>query len=177
MRRTAVAFAASILAGLAAFAATASVLDPALRPRRNGPVDDAAIRAVLVDYQRIYEDFFASSGAPALLNEFPASKDLKHHVFRDVGFVRDAGLVLVQDLATMDVREVRGMGDGVAEAVTYEEWNYVFQLADGRKPASQLKGMGQGFRYRLRRAGGAWKVVGWDLADVPAPPRDPERKW
>jgi hypothetical protein len=177
----AIAYAGSILAGLVAFAATAAVLDPLLRPSRTGeslaPGEDAAVRAALGDYQRIYQDFFASGGNPALLDEFPASKDVKHHIFRDVGFVRDAGLTLVQDLATLEVREVRRTGDELAEAVTFEEWNYVFQLAEGRKPASSLKGMGQGFRYRLRRTGGSWKVVGWDLTDVAAPARDEARRW
>lgn len=176
----AVAFAVAIVAGMVVFAATAAVIDPALRVRRSAalaPGDDAAIRATLRDYQRIYQDFFASGGVPALLDEFPASKDVKHHVFRDVGFVRDAGLVLVQDLAALDVREVRGTAAGFAEAVTYEEWNHVFQLADDRKPASRIKGLGQGFRYRIRRTGGAWKVTGWELADVVAPVGEEERKW
>lgn len=180
-RQTAIAFAGAIVAGMVAFAATAAVIDPALRVRRSAPLapgDDAAIRATLRDYQRIYQDFFASGGVPALLDEFPASKDVKHHVFRDVGFVREAGLVLVQDLAALDVREVRGTAAaGSAEAVTWEEWNHLFQLADDRKPASRIKGLGQGFTYRLRRAGGAWKVTGWELTDLVAPAGDGERKW
>lgn len=179
--KRAVAFAVAIVAGTLAFGATAAWLDPALGAWRSAgrltPEDDKAIRAALVDYQRIYEDFFASGGDPALLDQFPASKDVKHHVFRDVGFVRDAGLVLVQDLALLDVREVRRTAEGFAEAVTYEEWNHVFQLAEGRKPASKVKGMGQGFRYRLRLTGGSWKVASWDLAEVVAPATDVERKW
>lgn len=167
-------------AGLVLFALAAAALDPALRPGsaaapRDGMEEE--IRATLRDYQRIYQDFFASGGVPSLLDDFPASRDVKHHVFRDLGYVRDAGLVLVQDLATATVTEVKATGPSTAEATVYEEWNYVFQRAADRVPASALKGMGQGFRYTLAREAGGWRVVGWELADVPRPPDTGERKW
>jgi hypothetical protein len=171
---------APALAGVVCFAAAAALLDPGLRGGGAGALaeaDRAAIRAALDDYHRIYQDFFASGGVPALLDEFPASKDVRHHVFRDVGFVRDAGLVLVQDLATLTVVADRATAPDRAEVDTFEEWNYVFQSAGDRKPASAPKGLGQGFRYSLRREGTGWKVLGWDLADVAAPAADGGRRW
>jgi hypothetical protein len=68
-------------------------------------------------------------------------------------------------------------GRDSAEALVYEEWNYVFEKASDRKPASKLKGMGQGFRYRLRLVDGRWIVVGWEAEDIEAPGREEGRKW
>lgn len=165
--------------GTLAFVAAVSEFEPGLWGGRRAlrADDDAAIRAMLVEYQRIYQDFFASGGAPALLDAFPASKGVRHQVFKDIGFVRDAGLVLVQDLATLDVREITPTGPRTAEATTFEEWNHVFQLAEGRTPASRLKGMGQGFRYMLRREAKGWVVTGWDLVDLATPAVGKERTW
>jgi hypothetical protein len=160
-------------AGVAIFAALAAWLDPELLPRRPPreltEQDRVAIRETLRAYQKVYQDFFASGGGPALLDEFPASKDVKHHVFRDVGFLGASGLVLVQDLATLTVVAMRSTGQGLAEADAYEEWNYVLQEVEGRKPVGPLKGMGQGFRYVLHRSDSGWRVVQWDLSDVPPP--------
>jgi hypothetical protein len=172
---------AATLASLAAFAAAAAVLDPELRPGRRTaslpPEDEAGIRQTLSRFQEIYEDFFASGGRPDLIDSFPATRELKHQVFRDVGFVRDAALVFVQDLATSTVLETRRTGEDTAEAVVYEEWNCVFQKSVDRTPATQLKGFGQGFRYELTRHGSGWIVTRWDLASVAAPPADQGRKW
>lgn len=163
---------AAPLAGLAAFAALVALLDPRLLSR-TAPMsreDENAIRQALASYNRIYQDFFASGGEPALIDDFPASRDIKHHVFRDIGFLRSAGYVQVHDLAEAVVREVRRTGPGEAEALVFEEWNHVLQFSETRQPASPLKGLGQGFRYVLRRSAGRWVVVAWDLADLEPPP-------
>jgi hypothetical protein len=125
----------------------------------------------------VYQDIFASGGRPDLIDAFPATRDVKHRVFRDIGFVRTAGLVHVQDLASATVVEVARTGRGSAEVLVYEEWNHLLQRQDDRAPASPLKGMGQGFRYRLGIVDGRWLVTGWDVEDVEAPPRDEDRKW
>jgi hypothetical protein len=165
---------------VAAFAAAAWG-DPSLRPERPGAAlalaDTEAVVEALAEYQRVYQDLFASSGRPDLIDAFPASRDVKHHVFRDIHFVRDAGLIHVQDLAAATVLEVVRTGRGRAEAVVFEEWNYVLQQAGDRRPASGVKGMGQGFRYRLRREGGRWLVAGWEPEDVTPPPQPGGRQW
>lgn len=174
-----VRFAVAAIAGAIAFPLAATTLDPGLL--RGGEelslADSEAIRAVLGDYNRIYQDFFASGGIPARLNDFPATTELRHQVFRDIGFVRDAGLVLPQDLAEAVVREIRSAGPGAAEAIVYEEWNYVYQQSADRRPVSRPKGHGQGFRYVLRRSGDRWVVTAWDLEELPAPERKQERLW
>jgi hypothetical protein len=169
------------LLSVAAFVFTAAMLDPELRPSRPGrtlsSADKDGVLAALIEYQRVYQDLFASGGRPDQLDAFPASRDVKHHVFRDLGFVASAGLVHVQDLASASVMEAVRTGRDSAEALVYEEWNYVFEKASDRKPASKLKGMGQGFRYRLRLVDGRWIVVGWEAEDVEAPGREEGRKW
>lgn len=168
------------IASCVAFAAFATVLDPGLRPlgrARLSPDDEAKIREVLSEYQRIYQDFHASGGGPAMLDAFPAVATLKHEIFREIGFVRDSGYVLVQDLAVAEVRELRATGPDAAEAVVAEEWNSLLQKAEDRKPASRLKGMSAGFRYRLRRTAVGWIVTGWDPEDVPPSPPKKERQW
>ncbi len=171
----------AVFASFAAFGGAAALLDPGLRPGPArpplAPEDAAGVLGALVDFQRIYQDFFATGGVPALLDEFPATKEVKHQLFRDIGFVRDAGLVLVQDLATATLVEVERTGEDRAEALTYEEWNWVFQRAADRVPSSEIKGLGQGFRYRLRKDGGRWIVTAWEPEDIPAPPDDEGRKW
>lgn len=173
---------AALVASFAAFVFAAALLDPGLRPARLGKTlsgeDAAGVLAAIVDFQRIYEDFFATGGDPALLDAFPASREVKHQVFRDVGYVRDAGLVFVQDLASATMVEMLRTGPDTAEALTYEEWNYIFQRDGDRTPASELKGMGQGFRYRLHHEGKRWIVTAWGPEDVPPPPSDDRRrKW
>jgi hypothetical protein len=160
------------LASLLAFASTAALLDRARwLPARTAlsPDEEAEVLGALVDFHRVYEDFFATGGRPDLLDAVPATTAAKHQVFRDLGFVRDAGLVLVQDLARATVLEAHATGPDAAEVVVFEEWNYEFQRAADRTAVAGAKGLGQGFRYRLRREGGRWLVAGWDPEDVPAP--------
>ncbi len=179
MARRALWTIAAGVAGLAAFAVAARVLDPGLawRGLRLSAAEDTAIRATVVEFNRIYEDFYASGGDPALIDEFPATKAVKHHVFRDIGFVRDAGLVQVQDLASATVREVRRIGEAEAEAIVFEEWNHVLERSANREPASEVKGVAQGFRYTLRNERGRWIVTAWDIEELAPPPRTGEFKW
>ncbi|HZZ83461.1 MAG TPA: hypothetical protein VFE30_02900 [Anaeromyxobacteraceae bacterium] len=134
--------------------------------------DRKAILDTVRLFDRIYEDFYASGGGAAMIDAFPATKNVKHHVFRDVGFLRDEKLVLVYDLADLTPIDVKQTGADTAEALVYEEWNYLYQHAADRSTAANLKGMGQGFRYRLRQERGRWIVTGWDFEDVKPTRRD-----
>jgi hypothetical protein len=170
---------AAALLGVALFGASARVLDPGLwpvRPRLSA-ADDAAVREAIDIFNRVYEDFYASGGRPAMIDEFPATRAVKHHVFRDIGFIRDAGLVQVQDLAAATIREVSRTGAGEATALVYEEWNYMLQRSEDRAPKSELKGEGQGFRYRLRKERGRWVIADWEVVELAAPPRKEGITW
>lgn len=129
----------------------------------------AAIVETIRYYNKILTDFYVTGGVPLLLDEFPAVKTLKHGLFRDIGFIRDYGMVLVYDLADMTPVDIRILSPNAAEAVIFEEWNYVYQRKEDREPVSRVKGLGQGFRYRLIKQNGAWIVRNWDPVDVEDP--------
>jgi len=147
-----------------------------LLPAREGlAVTDeerGAILATLRSFNAIWSDFYASGGDPSLIDAFPAVKVIKHGVFRDMGFLRDRGRIQVYDLAKMVPVEVKLVGPDRAEALVYEEWNYVIQDRATRAPVTDTAGMGQGFRYRLERVSGRWMVYAWDPEDLPPPPRE-----
>lgn len=134
--------------------------------------EKAEVLKTIKDYNLILTDFYASGGVPAMLNRFPASKMLRHAVFRDLGYLKNSGKILVYDLAELTPVTIEITSPGTAEAVVFEEWNYMYQNAENRKPLSLPKGMGHGFKYRLKRQKGKWIVIGWDPADV----KEPEKK-
>jgi hypothetical protein len=148
---------------------------PALRPltaqERREVVDTIALA------NRIQSDFYASGGAPALLDEFPATKGIKHRVFREIGFLRDRGLVQVLDLADQLPLRAERTPDGGAEVLQYEDWNYLVQRAEDRAPATELRGMSGGFRYGLRREAGRWIIVSWEPERVERPASPTEFKY
>jgi hypothetical protein len=119
------------------------------------------ITAAVSTYNAIFADFYASNGIAKMLNEFPATKAVRHGLFRDIGFIRDSGRILVYDLATLTPVDVRVHSHSKAEAVFFEEWNYIYQDKKDRKPVSPVKGMGQGYKYSLVKEFGAWKVSAW----------------
>jgi hypothetical protein len=170
------------LAGsLAAFLAGAW-LDPAARPP-GAPLpglsaeERAAVGEAIVLSNKILQDFYASGGRHDLLDEIPYSKALRHGVFRDLGALQQAGLVLVLDQADLVPLSLKRTGPDAAEALVFEEWNYLYQRATDRTPVERMRGLGQGFRYWLVRRGAGWGVVRWEPEDVPAPPADAERRW
>ena len=76
------------------------------------------------------------------------------------------------DLARMVPLEATSTARDRAELLVYEEWNYVYQDRATRSPVTEVKGMGQGFRYVLERQGGSWVIQAWTPEDVATP--DPE---
>ncbi|MGB8930707.1 MAG: hypothetical protein WCC48_05595 [Anaeromyxobacteraceae bacterium] len=168
------------MASVLAFAMTAVFVD-GWRPMRDvsGALSDGEKREIassVATLNQVYQDFFASGGRPDQINACPATASVKHFIFRDLGFLRNNGLALVQDLAEAHVVDVRRSGADV-ELVQYETWNYVYQRLSDRQPVSQLSGLGQGFRYTLRRQDGRWTVVAWDLDEVPEPDGIGEVAW
>ena len=128
-----------------------------------------AILDTINAYNSILSDIYTSGGVPAMLNEFPATKAVKHGLFRDIGFIRDMDRGLVYDLAAITPVDVKMTSPATAEVVVLEEWNYMYQRKNDRLPVSRMKGMGQGFRYRLKREHGKWIVYAWDPVSVEAP--------
>ncbi len=121
--------------------------------------EQKAIEATIGFYNRVLQDFFASDGAPAMIDSFPATKLQKHMIFRDIGFLRESNLVMVYDMASMEFVDITVSEDGQsAVAITFEEWNYMYRNRSEGGIKQEPKGLGHGYRYSLVRADGAWAV-------------------
>jgi hypothetical protein len=121
--------------------------------------DELAIEQTVRTYNKIYQDFYATGGNPKLLDSFPTSKDLRHFTYRDLGYLQDAGLVLVHDLADFEMVSISVDENGV-EAEVREEWNYIYQSATDRSPVSDLRGMTFEGLYHLENDSGRWLITG-----------------
>jgi len=153
---------------LVTFAAIGLLFDrPLVEERREvdhrlTPEDEARALETVRLFNAVYQDFYASGGDPALIDEFPASKMVRHYTFRDLGYLRESELVQVYDLANLAIVETRSDGPGRAVVRTREDWNYVYQRSSDRSPASEMKGMTAEFRYRLEAREAGWVIVAWD---------------
>ena len=132
------------------------------KERPLGEAETAEVVSTIGKYNAIFQDFYATGGEPTLIDEFPTIKDLKHHTFRDLGYLRDSGLFLVYDLADLKVEEVLATGKDEAEAVVLEQWNYLYQDFETREPKSEMQGMDFRVRYRLRRDDEEWLIESWE---------------
>ncbi|HPR63304.1 MAG TPA: hypothetical protein PK014_03710 [Thermoanaerobaculia bacterium] len=116
-------------------------------------------------FNKIYEDFYATNGNPAMIDVLPASKMVKHRIFKDIGYLRDRSLYCVHDLAAFRVVSVkpdRDDGGDVAEVVTEEAWSYRYVNLAGGQTGSPLRGIRLSFRYDCRRTPEGWIIEGWD---------------
>jgi hypothetical protein len=173
---------APALASLLLFAGTGALFDrAALSPvQADEPIGEEEqqwILGALWDFQRVYKDFFVTAGGLSMLDACPATTEVKHRIFMDIGFLRQAGLILVQDLAQVTVLDVRRDGSDGAEVRVYEEWNYAYRRIADQSRVQDVKGLGQGFRYSLRRVAGRWLVAGWIHEEGARPAGDEGFKW
>lgn len=173
---------AAPIASIVLFGVTAAALDrgrflPSPGAGEWSEEDRQWIIGAVSDFHRVYKDFYATAGGIAMLEACPATTEVKHRVFMDIGFLRDSGLVLVQDLAQVTLLDVRKAGPDLAEVVVYEEWNYAYRRIADRSIARDVRGLGQGFRYTVRRTGGRWLVAGWVPEDRDAPRDEEGFKW
>jgi len=132
------------------------------------------IASTVKTYNRILSDFYASGGVPSLLDKFPATRSVKHGVFRDLGYIKSAEKVLVYDHAATTPVRITFTAPGRAEALVFEEWNFMYQSSADRKPVSRPQGLGRGFRYTLVRDRAGWLVDGWDPVDMAEPEKKQE---
>lgn len=134
--------------------------------------EDGAIKEAVVLYNKIFTGLYASDGVPTMLNEFPASTQLRHEVFRNIGFLREQGFILVYDMADLIFMDIKRPSPVEAEVTVFEEWNYLFQKTATREPTHPVKGMGKGFRYLLVKLDRGWTVVDYFPSDVKVEKKD-----
>lgn len=125
-----------------------------------------AIMETIALYNKIFTDLYVSDGDPLRLDDFPASKQMRHELYKNIGFLRDNNLWLVYDMADLAFKDVKLTSPRTAEAVTYEEWNYVYWDTRTMRPVHEPKGMGAGFKYLLVKDKSGWIVVDCVPADV-----------
>jgi len=131
--------------------------------------EEERIKNTLKLYNACFQDFYASGGLHAKLDEFPAVKPIKHELFRDIGFLTDNQRVMVYDSADQKIQKLTLLAPGKAEVEVLEEWNYLYQKSVDRKPFTKVRGFGQGFRYRLQQVKGRWLVTEWEPFDAKEP--------
>ncbi len=139
--------------------------------------EEGAIKEVIILYNRIFTDLYASDGQTLRLNDFPASKRLRHELYRDLDFLRARRLLLVYDMADLIFMEIKRPSPLTAEVITFEEWNYIYQKPPSREPAQSIKGMGQGFKYYMQKQRGQWVVVDCIPVNINPPERKDEFKY
>lgn len=134
--------------------------------------EEKVLEDTIVLYNKIFTDLYASDGKTMRLDDFPASVLLKHELYRDLDFLRARGLLLVYDMASITFVKIKKTSPFTAEIDVFEEWNYVYQKNPSREIASEMKGMGQGFRYFLKKQKDRWTV----LDSVPLDMKEPEKE-
>lgn len=142
-----------------------------LRPDDREREEDA-VKAAVVLYNRLYADLYASDGRTIRLDEFPGVKLLRHEIYRDLDYLRAKKGLLVYDMASITFLEIKMPVPSTAEVTAFEEWNYVYQDPVSREPLQPLKGMGEGFKYRMQKQDRQWVVL--DAVHVHV--SEPERK-
>jgi hypothetical protein len=128
--------------------------------------EEQRIKNTLKLYNSCYADFYDSGGKHEKLNDFPAVTPVKHELFRDLGFLAENQRIMIYDAAEQKVLKLAFPAPGQAEAEVYEEWNYLYQKLKDRKPFTKVRGIGQGFNYKLRRVKGRWVVQEWEPVEV-----------
>lgn len=132
--------------------------------------EEGSILKTITLYNKIMTDFYTSDGDPYLLNEFPGSIMLRHHIFRDIGFLQLSNRILIYDMAEVLPVEIEITSPQTAEAIVLEKWNYVYQRRPDRELVTRIRGMGKGFKYYLRRSGDQWFISNYEPEDVEEPP-------
>lgn len=128
--------------------------------------DESAIKGTVALYNKIVTDIYVSGGIPSMLNELPASKRLKHELFKDVGYLRDRDRIQIYDMADFAVLDVSMLSPRTAEETVYEEWNYLFRKAVTRELAAPIKGMEIGLKYSLAKNKNGWFVVNYVPVEI-----------
>lgn len=119
------------------------------------------IEDTVKDFNHIITDFYASGGIPSMINLLPASKQVKHEIFRDLGYIKSADMILVYDIAEIKPFKIIMTGPGRAEGQFYEAWNYLYQKPD-RTPITRPNGFDRGVRYQLVKEKKGWQIEDWD---------------
>lgn len=110
------------------------------------------------DFNDYYMIVHSGQGSREMVDLIPASTEMRHRIFKDVGFLDFSGRKLVYDLFDLKVDSLELTSPFRAEADLTEQWNYVYQDNVTRLPVSEIKAADGRFRYFLAKMNGRWKV-------------------
>lgn len=130
---------------------------------------EETIKKTLKLYNSCFQDFYASGGMHTKLDEFPATKQVKHELFRDIGFLTENRRVMIYDFADQSIVKISFPAPAKAEVEVTEEWNFLYQKLADRSPFTKVRGFTQGVRYTLKEMNGRWLVVDWEPTDGKGP--------
>lgn len=116
------------------------------------------IKQTVMDFNKYFMDIYASQGSKQMIDSIPGTTEIRHRIYKDAGHLAFSGKVLVYDMASLTIENIRRTGPFHGELLTKEEWNYVYQDSTTRKTIAQIKGMEVQFRYFLIKKGGRWLV-------------------
>lgn len=120
--------------------------------------ESARIKATVLEFNNRLMDVYASQGVQRAADPIPATTGMRHRLFKDAGFIGMGGKVLVYDLASLEVREVKRSGPFAATAVASEDWNYQYKNDMNWQSVGELHGTGALVRYHLVKQRGKWLV-------------------
>lgn len=135
------------------------------------------LHETIQQYNKVLTDLYVSDGQTMRLNDLPVRTVLKHELYRELDFLRSKDLVLIYDMASLKFVSTRFLSPLSAEVTTYEEWNYVYRQGTERKQAGAVKGLGSGFRYRMIKQQGGWKIADVDPVMISPPEEKNEFKF
>ncbi len=128
--------------------------------------EEQRIKSTLKLYNSCFVDFHDSGGVPERLNDFPAVTQLRHEVFREMGFLAANQRIMIYDSAEQKVLKITFISPGKAEVDVIEEWNFLYQKLKDRKPFTKIRGFSQGLSYKLGQVRGQWVVQEWEPKEI-----------
>lgn len=113
-------------------------------------------------YNKILMDFYATGGNPALIDDMPSSKFLKHEIFKEIGHFSYLGFVQVLDLSEFKVKKMDFENLKEARITIEEIWNFQRQDLISRKPLSEIYSIKFEAVYKLKKIKNQWFLEEWE---------------
>jgi hypothetical protein len=120
--------------------------------------DEQKVKQAVESFNRYLMDVYASGGSGKAIDEIPATKGMRHRIFKDAGYLNFGKKILVYDLASLEIDSVKLTGPRTAEATTREEWNYQYKQDKTYREIGKVWGGEGAYRYLLVKERGVWLV-------------------
>lgn len=106
-------------------------------------------------------DFYATGGNPALIDDIPSSKFLKHEVFKEIGYLSSMGYLQILDLYDFKIKRMEFEDTKKVKVEVEEDWNFQRQDFETRKPLSEIYSFKFKAIYILKKIKEKWIVEEW----------------